>query len=889
MKLVFFARHWSYLRNFESAIEELAARGHHVHLAADVEEALGGREMIERLVARYPAQLSMGSAPGRAHGAWPELAQRIRHSLDYLRFLGPRYGSTTPQLLARARDRAPRSMLALMRLRPFRTEKGRAAAASVFHALERGLPRRRDLERFIADQRPDAVLITPLVDLGSRQLDHLRAAKRLGVRTILPVGSWDHLSCKALLRLLPDALLVWNEAQKAEAVGMHGVPTDRVVVTGAQCYDQWWGRRPTRTREEFCARVGLRADRRFVLYVCSALLRGTADEPMFVLDWIRAIRASADPRLKDIGILVRPHPARLKEWSKVDFSGHRNVAFWGAHPVDAEAKDDYFESMYYSAAVVGLNTSAFVEASVVGKPVHTILLPEISAANQEGTLHFHYLLTMNGGLLRAARSFDEHVALLADSLAGEGGGDVKAARFAEAFVRPFGPDVPATPRFVDAVERVAAGPAPPRERIGFAALLQVVLYPLAAVLALHLRTQLWRKRVRNSVRRQYRALTHYLLNDLVLMLVRGLRKAARAAEAPAQPGALTPKPGRPRDPAKRQWGWKVEEASEVRELVTLLGRSEGPIVVGPWLSEIGFELLYWIPFLAWAKAYGNFDADRLVVISRGGVQPWYAQVTPHYEDVLGIYGLDEFRRKNDERIAAHQGRLKHTAVSPFDKEIVDRVTSKRGLRGAKLLHPAEMYRLFDHFWFQRTPITLVESFTRFATLQPGPPWPLRHTLPERYVAAKFYGNTALPDTPENRAFIAAFLGQLAQHVDVVLLNTADRFDDHEDFPPELRSRVHSIEHLMRPEDNLAVQTEVIRHATAFVGTYGGFSYLAPLVGVDTVAFYSHPSRFRFDHLEVAKRVFAGLRCGAFVELDTRALDVVRLAFGRSLPQLVESR
>ena len=889
MRLLFFARHWSYLRNFESAVEELAVRGHHVHMATDVEEALGGRQMIERLVARYPDRLSMSSAPGRALGAWSELARRIRHSLDYLRFLEPRYAAT-PHLAARARERAPRVMLWLLQRRYFRTDAGRARLASLLRALERGLPRSRELEAFIREQHPDVVAITPLVDIGSRQLDHLRAAKALGLCTILPVGSWDHLSSKALLRTMPDGVLVWNEVQKREAIEMHGVPADRVIVTGAQCYDQWWNRRPSRTREQFCARVGLRADTPFVLYVCSSLFRGTVEEPMFVLDWIRAVRSSSDPRLKDIGILIRPHPARLKEWSKVDFSGYRNVVFWGAHPVDQEAKDDYFESMYYSAAVVGLNTSAFIEASVVGKPVHTVLLPEISTLNQEGTIHFHYLLTVNGGLLRAAHSMEEHVGLLAGSLAGDGGGDDKAARFAEGFVRPFGASVPATPAFADAVERVAAGPAPVRESAGAAALLRIPLYPIVAAISLHLRTQLWRKHARNRLRKSYKASKRRVLTDVKQLAVKGLRRAPRASVPPAQPGALTPKPGRHRDPAKRAWGWDVEEATEVREFVTLLGRSDSPIIVGPWLSETGFELLYWIPFLAWAKAYGNLDAERMVVVSRGGAQPWYAHLTPHYEDILGFYPVDEFRRKNDERIQAQHGRLKHMNVSPFDKEIIDRVAEKRGLRGAKLLHPSEMYRLFEHFWFQRTPVTLVESFTRFSTIQPpAAPWPLRSQLPERYVAAKFYGNTALPDTPENRSFINDFLAQLAQHIDVVLLNTRDRYDDHDDFPPELKGRVHSIEHLMRPEDNLAVQTEVIRHATAFVGTYGGFSYLAPLVGVDTVAFYSHPSGFRFDHLEVAKRVFAGLRCGAFVELDTRALDAVRLAFGRSVPSLIETR
>ena len=883
MKLLFLARHWSYLRNFESAIEELARRGHQIHMATDVEESLGGREMIQRLVARYPEQLSMSNAPGRALGAWNELARRIRHALDYLRFLEPRY-TATPHLAERARERSPRLLQALLRRGYFQREAGRARLASVLRALERALPPNRDLERLIAAHDPDAVLITPLVDLGSRQLDHLRAAKALGIRTMLPVCSWDHLSSKALLRLMPDAVLVWNPVQQSEAIDMHGVPAERVVVTGAQCYDQWWGRAPSRTREAFCAEVGLRPDRPYLLYVCSSLFRGTADEPTFVLDWIEAVRGSDDPRLKDIGILVRPHPARLKEWAQVDLSEYRNVAFGGAHPVHDEAKDDYFDAMYYSAAVVGLNTSAFLEASVVGKPVHTVLLPEISTHNQEGTIHFHYLLTVNGGLLRPARTLDEHVRLLADSLAGEGGGDPRAARFAEGFIRPFGANVAATPRFADAVEQIGRMPAPAPDRPGAVVALRALLWPAAAAISLQLRTQMFRKHTRNRLRKDYKAWKRRTLTNMKQFAVRGLRRGPRPVETPV-PGALTPKPGRHRDPAKRTWGWNVQEAAEVRELVTLLGRSGSPIIVGPWLSETGFELLYWIPFLAWAKAYGNLDPERMVVVSRGGAKPWYADITPNYEDAFSFFSPDEFRRRNEERVAAQHGRLKHLNVSPFDKELIDRVVQRRGLSGAKLLHPSEMYRLFEHFWFQRTPVTLIESFTRFAPIPPAGPWAMRTQLPERYIAAKFYGNTALPDTPENRKFISSFLAELTQHIDVVLLNTADRFDDHDDFPPELRGRVHSIEHLMRPEDNLAVQTEVIRNATAFVGTYGGFSYLAPLLGVDTVAFYSHPTGFRFDHLEVAKRVFAGLRCAAFVELDTRSLDVVRLAFGGALRAL----
>lgn len=885
MKVLFIARHYSYLRLFESAIEQLAARGHDVTLAADREETLGGRGMVERIAARYP-NVRLADAPGRHAGAWSEVARRVRLGLDYLRFLDPRY-ATMQHLRRRARDRAPRLVVRLVESPAAAWLGGRRAIARLLAWLERGLPGARELETFLSAQAPDVLLLTPLVDIGSPQLDHFAAARARGVRTVLPVGSWDHLSSKALLRAMPLRVIVWNESQRTEAIAMHGVPPDRVIVTGAQAYDQWFDRAPAISYEAFCTRVGLRPDRPFVLYACSSLFRGTASEPAFAEQWIQAVRSSHDPRLKDIGILVRPHPARLDEWKAVDLSGYRNVALWGAHPVDSEAKEDYFDSMYYSAAVVGLNTSAFIEAAVVGKPVLTVLLPEISQDNQEGTLHFQYLLEVNGGLLRVSRSLEEHVPMLAASLAGPGGGDARAERFVEGFVRPFGRTVPATPRFVEAVETAAALAAPASEPRRLAATLaHAVLIPVAAVLSLHLRTQPWRKRARSQTRkaieRRKLAALRWVKQVVTDQFVASGKRRKRIAPPPS---TLTPKAGKQRDPLKMLAGTESRDARETRELITVLGRSGRTILLGPWLSETGFELLYWIPFLAWAKAYGNFDPDRLVVVSRGGAASWYRHITPHYEEIFSFFTPEEFRINNERRIAGQQGRQKHVEISSFDREIIARVERKRGLSGVEVLHPSQMYQLFDNFWLQRTPVTLVEAFSVFSTIPAPPPSGILATLPERYVAAKFYGNVALPPTPENNAFVSTYLADLAQHVDVVLLNTAQQFDDHSDFPPALRGRLHSIAHLMTPENNLAVQTEVIRGAQGFVGTYGGFSYLAPLCGTNTVAFYSHASGFRFDHLEVAKRVFSALRCGTFTEVDLRATDVLRLGFGGAVPHV----
>ena len=197
------------------------------------------------------------------------------------------------------------------------------------------------------------------------------------------------------------------------------------------------------------------------------------------------------------------------------------------------------------------------------------------------------------------------------------------------------------------------------------------------------------------------------------------------------------------------------------------------------------------------------------MISRGGAASWYRDITTNYEDVLSFYSPDEFRARNDARIVEQRGRLKHVEISSFDREIIAKVTEKRGLSGVRLLHPSTMYRLFDHFWFQRVPVTLVEAFTSFAPLPPVDLGDLRRSCPSGTWQRSSTAIRRCPDTPENHAFVASYLEELTRHIDVVLLNTGQRFDDHEDIATETRGRIHTIDHLMTPATNLDVQTRIV--------------------------------------------------------------------------------
>jgi hypothetical protein len=169
---------------------------------------------------------------------------------------------------------------------------------------------------------------------------------------------------------------------------------------------------------------------------------------------VSAIRASDDPWLRSAGILIRPHPERMREWDGVTLDALPNVALHGGAPIAGDAKADYFDSLHYSGAVVGLCTSAFLEAAILGRPVLTLQMPAYRI-HQEGMAHFRYLLTVEGGLLETASDLSTHVRQLGAAIRGATAHEERRRRFLTAFVRPGGLENAATPRFVDAVERVA--------------------------------------------------------------------------------------------------------------------------------------------------------------------------------------------------------------------------------------------------------------------------------------------------------------------------------------------------------------------------------------------------------------------------------------------------
>ena len=305
-------------------------------------------------------------------------------------------------------------------------------------------------------------------------------------------------------------------------------------------------------------------------------------------------------------------------------------------------------------------------------------------------------------------------------------------------------------------------------------------------------------------------------------------------------------------------------------------RSDGDVIVGPWTGEVGYELLYWIPFLGWLAEQGP-GGRRMIVISRGGAAAWYRHLTSRYVDILDLVAPDEFR----ERTAGKK--KQYDARREFDRELVSRAREKLGLRDGPVVHPSAMFRLFAGVWRRRAAVDLVESFACFRALDPVPASPageLPVPLPGDYVAAKFYFSKVFPDTGANRAFAAELLRDVGCRTPVVLMSTSLRLDEHSDYQAAAGANLIVVDTHAAPSRNLEIQTRLVTGARGFIGTYGGFSYLAPFYGVPSLSFFSRREGFESHHLDLANRVFDRLLPGGFLALDRRAARLVDPAVSR---------
>lgn len=152
---------------------------------------------------------------------------------------------------------------------------------------------------FFTHQRPP--YIAPLV----------LAAEQLQIKTIAFIFSWDNLASKGRMAANFNGYLVWSDLMKKELLTFYtSIQPDQVSVVGTPQFEPYILPRYGYSKEEFCQRFALNANKPTLLFSCGDVSTSPND-PLYIETLAKAIEQHE--LVQSVNLLVRTSPAESPE------------------------------------------------------------------------------------------------------------------------------------------------------------------------------------------------------------------------------------------------------------------------------------------------------------------------------------------------------------------------------------------------------------------------------------------------------------------------------------------------------------------------------------------------------------------------------------------------
>jgi hypothetical protein len=424
---------FAYLRYFESLVKELIDAGHEITLVTKVRNS--SRE--EGLMNRIEPYVTDGKLQIIEEDQLKRIINSrviLRNLAGYANYFRPEHPSSWMSKRFLTHETTPSYLRNIFKTRLLGRLFARGKFRNLFGKMESLIPPDSAVIDWLSLTRPDVLFSSAHVFFDSWDVEYVKAAKFLGIPTAVSVPSWDNLLIKGTFTLFPNRVLLWNQGLSKEAQRLHDVPEESIRITGAPVFDYLFDLKPSMDKRSFQELLGMPADARYLLYLGSSGGIAT-DETRDVLRLVEALQAN--PSTRDVFLLIRPHPYHGGIWH--NFKAE-NVLIWpngSDMPISERSRLDFFHSMFFCDGVVGINTSAMLEAAILDKPCVTIMSSH-GRGDITGVGHFHHLL--DADFLYVAHDFQEASGQIQMILQGRDEKTENRKKFVRDFIRPGGLD-----------------------------------------------------------------------------------------------------------------------------------------------------------------------------------------------------------------------------------------------------------------------------------------------------------------------------------------------------------------------------------------------------------------------------------------------------------------
>lgn len=245
----------------------------------------------------------------------------------------------------------------------------------IFRFLDKLLVRDKVFDKYFEKYKPDLILLANLFD--DFEANFLRAAKRNKVFSVGLINSWDKVTARCILRILPDKLIVFNDTLKEEIIKTNIVAADDIFVSGIPQYDAYF-KEINISKEDFFKKLGLDLKDKVIVYSPIGGMFSNSDWD--ILDWLLAmnkeekfgshvkilVRFPPNDFIKDEDLKKRP--GLLYQYPGTRFSATRSTDW----DMNSEELNDLKNTLFYMDLMICYASSISVDAVIFDKPVINI-------------------------------------------------------------------------------------------------------------------------------------------------------------------------------------------------------------------------------------------------------------------------------------------------------------------------------------------------------------------------------------------------------------------------------------------------------------------------------------------------------------------------------------